>query len=157
MMDNLPGVSVVVFRPSERVLLIFLYVGIVGGLVLVSALVVGLVHGIALVLAVVIFGVGGWGLFFLPLYWRGRSRIRDLRRAAKANQTAAIPEMVEQMRKLDPGWLAVGGLLGLALAAATIAFALVLLHGGTRCAWPAFYAAPPRVLPNRRPCRCLPA
>ncbi len=128
MMDNLTGASVVVFRRTERVLLIFLYVGIVGGIVLVSALVLGLSHAIASVLAVVIFGVGGWGLFFLPLYWRGRSRIRDLRRAAKANQTAAIPEMVEQMRKLDPGWLAVGGLLGLALAAATIAFALVLLH-----------------------------
>src|SRR5260370_13296250 len=127
MMDNLTGASVVVFRRTERVLRIFLYVGIVGGIVLVSALVLGLSHAIASVLAVVIFGVGGWGLFFLPLYWRGRSRIRDLRRAAKANQTAAIPEMVEQMRKLDPGWLAVGGLLGLALAAATIAVCLVFL------------------------------
>ena len=36
--------------------------------------------------------------------------------------------MVEQMRKVDPSWLAVGGLVGLALAAGTIAFAVVLLR-----------------------------
>lgn len=122
------GPSVVVFRRTEQLLRIFLSIGSLGAIVLVSAFVLGLSHVIPSVLAVVIFGVGGCLLMFLPLYWRGRSRIRDLSRAAKAEQTAAIPGMVEQMRKLDPGWLALGGLVGLALAGATIAFALVLLR-----------------------------
>jgi len=116
------------FGRAERVLRIFLCLGILGGIVLALALVLGLSHVIASVLAVVMFGVGGYLLFFLPLYWRGRSRIRRVHRAAKVNQLAAIPEIVEQMRKVDPRWLAVGGLLGLALAVATIVFALVVVH-----------------------------
>ena len=96
-----------------------------GGILLVSAFVLGLTRLIADSLAVVMFGVGGYLLLcFLLLYWRGRSRIRQLRCAMEANQTA-VPEMIEQMRKVDPRWLAVGALVGLALAAGTIAFAVV--------------------------------
>jgi hypothetical protein len=72
--------------------------GILGGFLFVSAFVLGLTRQIAAGLAVVMFGVGGYLLLsFLLLYWRGRSRIRQLRAAMEANQTA-IPEMVEQMR-----------------------------------------------------------
>jgi uncharacterized membrane protein len=127
-MDNLTGSSALVFRRTERVTRIFLYAGGFGAIVLVSAFVLGVSHVIAPIFAVVMFGLGGCLLMFLALYWRGRSRIRNLRRAMKANQTDAIPGMVEQMRKSDPRWLALGGLVGLAVAAATIAFALLLLR-----------------------------
>lgn len=122
------GAPEAVFPRTERALRVFLYVGILGGILLVSAFVLGLTRLIAASLAVVMFGVGGYLLlFFLLLYWRGRSRIRQLRCAIVANQTA-VPEMIEQMRKVDPRWLAVGALVGLALAAGTIAFAVVLLR-----------------------------
>ncbi len=128
MTNDVTGAPEAVFPRTERALRVFLYMGILGGIFLVSAFVLGLTRLIAASLAVVMFGVGGYLLlFFLLLYWRGRSRIRQLRGAMEANQTA-VPDMIEQMRKVDPRWLAVGGLVGLALAAGTIAFAVVLLR-----------------------------
>src|ERR1035437_6513915 len=95
-----------VFPRTKRALQVFLYMGIVGGILLASAFVLGLTRLIAASLAVVMFGVGGYLLlFFLLLYWRGRSRIRQLRCAMDSNQTA-VPEMIEQTRKVDPRWLA---------------------------------------------------
>ncbi len=128
MTNDVTGAPGAVFPRTERALRVFHYMGILGGIFLVSAFVLGLTRLIAASLAVVMFGVGGYLLlFFLLLYWRGRSRIRQLRCAMEANQTA-VPDMIEQMRKVDPRWLAVGALVGLALAAATIAFAVVLLR-----------------------------
>ncbi len=128
MTNDVTGAPEAVFRRTERALRVFVCMGILGGILFVSAFVLGLTRLIAASLAVVMFGVGGYLLlFFLLLYWRGRSRIRQLRCAMKANQ-AAVPEMVEQMRKVDPRWLGVGALVGLALAGGTIAFAVVLLH-----------------------------
>jgi len=128
MMNDVTGAPEVVFPRTERALRVFVYMGILGGILFVSAFVLGLTRLIAASLAVVMFGVGGYLLlFFLLLYWRGRSRIRQLRCVMEANQTA-VPEMIEQMRKVDPRWLAVGALVGLALAAGTIAFAVVLLR-----------------------------
>jgi hypothetical protein len=128
MTNEITGAPAPVFPRTERALRVFLHMGILGGFLFVSAFVLGLTRQIAASLAVVMFGVGGYLLlFFLLLYWRGRSRIRQLRSAMGANQTA-VPEMVEQMRKVDPRWLGVGALVALALAAGTIAFAVVLLR-----------------------------
>jgi hypothetical protein len=128
MTNDVTGAPEAVFPRTGRALRVFLYLGILGGILLVSAFVLGLTRLIAASLAVVMFGVGGYLLLsFLLLYWRGRSRIRQLRCAMEANQTA-VPEMIEQMRKVDLRWLAVGALVGLVLAAGTIAFAVVLLR-----------------------------
>jgi hypothetical protein len=119
--------SAVAFPRTERLLRVLLYIGSLGGIVLIAAVVLGLMHLMAPVLAVVLFGVGGLLVMQLLLFWRWQRRVRQLHRLAESNP-AVLREQVQQMQKLDPRWLATGAVAGLFLAAAVVAFAIVLLR-----------------------------
>jgi len=116
------------FPRTERLLRLFLYAGSVGGIVLAVAVVLGLLRVLAPGIAVALFATGGGLMMLLLLFWRGQHRIRLLRRVAETNP-GTLRERVRQMQKVDFRWLATGAVAGLVLAAATVAFAVALLHG----------------------------
>jgi hypothetical protein len=116
------------FPRTERLLRLFLYGGSIGGIVLIVAVVLGLLRVQAPGVAVALFATGGGLMMLLLLFWRGQHRIRLLRRVAETNP-GALHERVQQMQKVDFRWLATGAVAGLVLAAATVAFTVVLLHG----------------------------